>query len=109
MREFELVEFMYILFGVGIVMLAYYPHMVNAMLPFIALIGGFYFVWGIFSHMVGGLFGVAGGRRDDWWNGIAILTVLVLIFGQGELATNSVFFFINAIWSVFVGAFALAL
>jgi len=109
MNENELMEFMYLLFGIGIVALVYFPKIFNAVLPIIALVGAFYLVWGISSHMLSGIFGVANKRKDDWWNGIAILTVIILIYGQGTIAVKSVMFFVLLIWNVIFGTMTLAL
>lgn len=109
MNEGELVEFLYMLFGVGIVALAAYPKLFAAMLPFVALVGAFYLVWGILSRIVSGVMGYGGSRRDDWWNGLAILTVVVLIYGQPATAVNAVTFFVNLIWSIVLGVFTLVL
>ena len=109
MRENELVEFMYMLFGIGIVALVYYPRLFSAILPLIALVGAFYLVWGVLSRMVSGLFGVGAGRREDWWNGLAILTVIVLIYGQQGIAVRAVEIMVGAIWGLVSGITALAL
>ncbi|MFC2175299.1 hypothetical protein ACFLQ2_05580 [archaeon] len=109
MQEGELVEFMYMLFGVGIVALASYPNLFKAILPFVALLGAFYLVWGILSRLISGVFGVGGYRREDWWNGLAILTVVVLIYGQPGIAVNSVTLLLNLIWVVVAGVFTLAM
>ncbi|MCK4327448.1 MAG: hypothetical protein KAW41_03130 [Candidatus Diapherotrites archaeon] len=109
MDEGELVEFLYMLFGVGIVALAAYPKLFATLLPFVAMVGAFYLVWGVLSRIVSGVMGFGGSRRDDWWNGLAILTVVVLIYGQAGVAVNSVTFLLNLIWTLVVGIFALAL
>ena len=109
MNEGELVELMYLLFGVGIVALAYYPALFSAMLPFVAMVGAFYFVWGLISRVVSGVMGLGGSRRDDWWNGLAILAVVVLIFGQAGAAVASVTFILRMIWTLVLGVMTLAL
>lgn len=109
MRENELVEFMYVLFGVGIVALAYYPSLLNSILPIVALIGAFYLVWGVLSRVISGFFGIGAGRREDWWNGLAILTVIVLIYGQPAVAVKAVTTIVNIIWFFLAGIITLAL
>ncbi|MCD6522248.1 MAG: hypothetical protein J7K68_00720 [Candidatus Diapherotrites archaeon] len=107
MNDQELLEFTYLLFGVGIVMLVYYPNLFTALLPYVALLGAFYFVWGIISRLTGGLLGVHFARRNDWWNGIVILTVIILVYGQKNTAIASIYAIINIIWSIFTGVFSL--
>lgn len=100
---------MYVLFGIGIVALVYYPRLFSAILPLVALLGAFYFVWGILSRTLSGLFGIGAGRRDDWWNGLAILTVIVLIYGQQGIAVKAVGLMVGAIWGFIGGISTLAL
>jgi len=109
MKEGELVEFLYMLFGVGIVTAAYYPKVFSAVLPIITLIGAAYLVWGVVSRVVSGVFGIGGSRRDEWWSGLAILTVVVLIYGQPSAAIHAVSFFAYLVWGVVVGVITLAL
>jgi len=100
---------MYVLFGVGIVALVYYPGLFSAILPLVALVGAFYLVWGVLSRIISGLFGIGAGRREDWWNGLAILTVIVLIYGQQGIAVKSVGMMVGLIWGLVNGIATLAL
>ncbi len=109
MRENELVELMYVLFGVGIVALAYYPKLFGALLPLVALVGAFYLVWGILSRIASSFSSIGASRRDDWWNGLAILTVIVLIYGQQGIVVKAVSLMVGAIWGFVYGIAALAL
>ena len=109
MKENELVEFMFVFFAVGTIFAVYRPGVFGAVLPIVALLGAFYLVWGILSHVTSAFAGVGASRRDDWWNGIVILTVVVLVFGQTSLAVNAVTLMLSAIWRVFVGVFTLSL
>lgn len=99
MKESELVEFIYILFGVGIVALAYYPRIFFSLLPLVALIGAFYLVWGVASKIIYGFLGIAGERKEDWYNGLAILAIIVLVYNQPTMAIRSVELLLALAWS----------
>jgi len=99
MDQTELIEFIILLVAMTLVLQSNFNSIFMTIIPWIALLGAFYFVFGMFSRMVGLVIGKHFARRDDWWNGLAILSVVVLISGQQQLAINSVGFFLNAIWA----------
>ena len=84
-------------------------YMQRSLEAIVAMLGAFYLVWGSISHILSGVFGVANKRREDWWNGLAILTIVVLIYGQGTVAVKSVVFFVSLIWNAILGVVTLAL
>ncbi len=109
MNEGELVEFIYMAVGVGIVLQVYYPGILAWCLPFVAIIGALYLVWGILSKFSVALVGRGHSRRDDWWNGLAILTLIALWFGAPNMAVGAVQWVVWGMWHMVVGVFTIAL
>lgn len=99
MDETELIEFIFLLTAMAIVLQANFGYIWVQILPWVALLGAFYLVFGVLSRMAGFITGKAFARRDDWWNGLAILGVVVLFSGHDHLAVNAVKFFVRAIYT----------
>jgi hypothetical protein len=109
MNESELVEFVYMAVGMGIVLQVYYPQILAWCLPPVAIIGAFYLVFGVLSKMTAGFFGHGQARRDDWWNGLAILSMVALWFGAPGLAVTAVQWIVSSAYLLIVGIFTIAL
>ncbi|MBN3037142.1 MAG: hypothetical protein JW834_01715 [Candidatus Diapherotrites archaeon] len=103
MDERDLVDFSYVLIAVGIVLLHYYPSMFSTLLPIVTFIGAFYLVFGVISRFVSGFTPYMHKRKNDWWNGLAILTILILFFGQKDMATYFISLMLSGILWFFVG------
>lgn len=105
MRDEELIELIYLLFGIGIVLAVYYPGAWDMLIQMIALVGAFYFLWGIFKRVTSFLIPGQETLRDDWWNGVAILSLVLLIFGRTEIpfaAIEILFDTVSSILGLFI-------
>ncbi len=100
MNDHELVELIYLLFGVGIVMEVYYPGAWGMLVQLIALLGAFYLLWGIFARMISFVTTKPTPRKEDWWNGIAILLLVLLIFGETRIPFKTIQLLFDAASSV---------
>ena len=109
MNEGELVEFIYMAVGVGLVLQVYYPSILAWCLPLVALIGALYLVWGVLSKLSAALVGRGHSRRDDWWNGLAILALIALWFGAPGTAVGAVQWVLWGMWRTVFGILTIAL
>ena len=97
----ELYTVMLLGFMLGTIGLVYYPGLVAAVLPYIALLGAFYLVFGILTRMTGFAFGIGWSRKEDWLNGIILLVLVVILLGSADLAVNSVQYMVKLFSTLF--------
>ncbi|MCD4740086.1 hypothetical protein K8R43_02725 [archaeon] len=90
METDEVYHVLFLMFFFGVIGLAYYPNIVRAIVPWIALLGAFYLVFGLLCRATSFTIGIGHSRRDDWLNGFLILVVLGLCLGFPGLAVHSV-------------------
>ena len=109
MNEGELIEFIYMAVGMGLVMQVYFPKILISLIPIVAIIGAFYLVWGILNKITAGFTSHGATRRDDWWNGLAILSLIALWFGAPNTAVAAVQWVLGTIYYVIVGFATIAL
>jgi len=98
----EIYSIMFMGFMLGLVGLVYYPGIVAALLPYLALLGAFYLGFGLLARMTGFAFGIGWSRKEDWMNGLVILVLVGLIFGNAELAVYSVQYMVR-LFTAFLG------
>lgn len=101
MESDEVYQLLFLSFVLGIVGMTYYPGLVDALIPFVAILGAFYLVFGVIARMAAFGLGVGWSRKEDWLNGIAILVVIGLILGYPQVAINSV----KLMFALFFGIF----
>ena len=90
MENDEVYQLLFLGFGLGIIGLEYFPGVVSAVVPFIALLGAFYLVFGVIARMGAFATGIGWSRKEDWMNGIALLVLVGFLLGYPQLAINSV-------------------
>jgi hypothetical protein len=107
MDETELMGFLIILVAGGSALWLKYPYILQWVLPAAAVVGAFYLLIGLLSRVVGTVAGKSQPRKDDWYNGAAILLVIILWFAQPQLAVSAVGWVLGIAWLVVAGVFSL--
>jgi hypothetical protein len=80
MDEIEFMEFLFLFVSLGVILNVYYPGIWVNLLWVFALVGAVYLIWGILSRLMSAFPGVRVGRKNDWWTGAGILTMVVIFF-----------------------------
>ena len=100
MKDDEIVHFIIIFFSLGIVFQVYFPGVFQMALIAVSVVGAFYFLAGVVSRVLSGVFGHEVVWAKDWWHGLAILVLVALIFNRMDLAINGVVFILRLAGSV---------
>ncbi|MCD6414218.1 MAG: hypothetical protein J7L23_01160 [Candidatus Diapherotrites archaeon] len=79
----------------------YFPGLIPVVLPYVALLGAFYLIFGVLTRITGFTTGIGWSRKEDWINGFILLFFVGLIMGRPDLAVSSVKLCVNLV-GVFV-------
>lgn len=95
MNSDELYYIMMIGFTAAAVGHYYFPSLIPALLPYVAILGAFYLIFGVITRIVGFTTGIGWSRKEDWINGFILLLFVGFVLERPDLAVKSVEIVIN--------------
>jgi hypothetical protein len=110
MNPNDIVEFVTMVFGVGILFSVYFPRLWGNLLWIIAGLGVLYLFWGTIASVTNAVLGIGKASVDNWWAGVAILLLVMLIFGRADIAYKALYIMlalgiglVTGVWSFIKG------
>ena len=79
----------------------YFPSLVPVLVPYVALLGAFYLIFGTLARITGFTLGIGWSRKEDWINGFILLLFVGFILGRPDLAVKSVGFVMSIFTTIF--------